>query len=90
MTLPEPAKGDVFKGRTAMLPTTLLDARATLVKSKMLLKAFGADVVQHYARAAEWENEEFDRIVTDYEVARRFDRAQSRSKAPNTHPDSYP
>jgi len=75
MTLPEPAKGDVYKGRTAMLPTTLRDARATLLKSKMLRTAFGADVVQHYARAAEWEIEEFDRIVTDYEVARGFERA---------------
>ena len=75
MTLPEAAKGDVYKGRTAMLPTTLRDARATLLKSKMLRTAFGADVVQHYARAAEWEIEEFDRIVTDYEVARGFERA---------------
>ena len=75
MTLPEAAKGDVYKGRTAMLPTTLRDSRATLLKSKMLRTAFGADVVQHYARAAEWEIEEFDRIVTDYEVARGFERA---------------
>ena len=75
ITLPEAAKGDVYKGRTAMLPTTLRDARAALLKSKMLRTAFGADVVQHYARAAEWEIEEFDRIVTDYEVARGFERA---------------
>ena len=68
-------QGDVYKGRTAMLPTTLRDARAALLKSKMLRTAFGADVVQHYARAAEWEIEEFDRIVTDYEVARGFERA---------------
>ena len=61
-------------GRTAMLPTSLQDARATLLKSKMPHTDFGADVVQYYARAAEWEIEEFDRIVTDYEVDRGFER----------------
>ena len=75
MTLPEAAKVDVYKGRTAMLPITLRDARAALLKSEMLRTAFGADVVQHYARATKWEIEEFDRIVTDYELARGFERA---------------
>ncbi|MEC9142584.1 MAG: glutamine synthetase family protein, partial [Pseudomonadota bacterium] len=75
MELPDPAKGDVYKGRTAMLPTSLRDARAAMLKSKMLREAFGEAVVRHYARAAEWEIEEFDRVVTDYEVARGFERA---------------
>ena len=75
MELPDPAKGDVYKGRTAMLPTSLRDARAAMLKSKMLREAFGEAVVRHYARAAEWEIEEFDRVVTNYEVARGFERA---------------
>jgi glutamine synthetase len=75
MELPDPAKGDVYKGRTAMLPTSLRNARAAMLKSKMLREAFGEAVVRHYARAAEWEIEEFDRVVTDYEVARGFERA---------------
>ena len=75
MELPDPAKGDVYKGRTAMLPTSLRHARAAMLKSKMLREAFGEAVVRHYARAAEWEIEEFDRVVTDYEVARGFERA---------------
>ena len=75
MELPDPAKGDVYKGRTAMLPTSLRDARAAMLNSKMLREAFGEAVVRHYTRAAEWEIEEFDRIVTDYEVARGFERA---------------
>ncbi len=75
MELPDPAKGDVYKGRTAMLPNSLRDARAAMLKSKMLREAFGEAVVRHYARAAEWEIEEFDRVVTDYEVARGFERA---------------
>jgi glutamine synthetase len=35
----------------------------------------GDDVVDHYTRAAEWEQEEFDRAVTDWEIARGFERA---------------
>jgi glutamine synthetase len=41
----------------------------------MLREAFGDDVVDHYTRAAEWEQEEFDRVVTDWEIARGFERA---------------
>lgn len=41
----------------------------------MLKSAFGAYVVAHYARAAEWEQEAFDRVVTDWEIARGFERA---------------
>ena len=41
----------------------------------MLREAFGNDVIDHYTRAATWEQEEFDRIVTDYEVARGFEKA---------------
>jgi len=31
--------------------------------------------VDHYVRAAEVEIEDFDRAVTDYEIARGFERA---------------
>jgi glutamine synthetase len=41
----------------------------------MLREAFSDEVIDHYARAAEWEIEEFDRVVTDYEIARGFERA---------------
>jgi glutamine synthetase len=40
-----------------------------------MTEAFGAETVAHYARAAEWEIQEFDRIVTDYEIARGFEKA---------------
>jgi glutamine synthetase len=41
----------------------------------MLRGAFGDDVIDHYVRAAKWEQEEYDRRVTDWEVARGFERA---------------
>jgi glutamine synthetase len=58
-----------------MIPQTLRDAMGTLENSKMLRAAMGEDVVDHYTRAAEVEIEDFDRVVTDYEIARGFERA---------------
>lgn len=57
------------------IPQTLRDATAALNGSKILREAFGDDVVDHYVRAGEWEQEEYDRRVTDWEVARGFERA---------------
>ncbi|MCY1239335.1 glutamine synthetase, type III [compost metagenome] len=57
------------------IPRTLRDATAALSESKMLRDAFGDEVIEHYARAGHWEQEEYDRRVTDWEVARGFERA---------------
>ncbi|MTH99826.1 glutamine synthetase family protein [Roseibium sp. RKSG952] len=76
LDLAPPASGDVYEASSAReIPGTLRDARDTLINSTMLRDAFGDAVIDHYARAAEWEIEEFDRAVTDYEVARGFERA---------------
>ena len=37
--------------------------------------AFVDGVIDHYVRAAEWEQEEYDRRITDWEVKRGFERA---------------
>ena len=74
--LPAPFKGDAYADKTPThIPRTLRDARDALISSGMLRTALGDDVISHYARAAEWEIEEFNRIVTDYEIARGFERA---------------
>jgi glutamine synthetase len=57
------------------IPRTLRAATETLRHSKMLREAMGDDVVDHYTRAPKWEQEEFDRVVTDWEIARGFERA---------------
>ncbi len=75
LELDPPFKGDAYEGDTGMIPTTLRDAMKTLKASGMLREAMGEDVIDHYVRAAEWEIEEFDRVVTDYEIARGFERA---------------
>ncbi|TDQ67169.1 glutamine synthetase [Maritalea mobilis] len=76
MELASQTSGDVYEAQKAdEIPQTLRAAMVTLDKSDMLRAAFGDAVVDHYVRAAEWEQEEFDRVVTDYEIARGFERA---------------
>lgn len=75
LDLPPPAEGDTYDGETGLIPQNLRDAHAKLKDSPMLRAALGDEVVEHYARAAEVELEAFDRVVTDYEVARGFERA---------------
>jgi glutamine synthetase len=76
LELAAPTRGDVYRDKKAKdIPTNLSVAADALRKSKMLREAMGDEVIDHYVRAATWEQEEFARIVTDYEVARGFERA---------------
>lgn len=76
LTLTDAFAGDAYADQDDnAIPDTLLSARAAMLDSKMLNDAFGEDVITHYARAAEWEIEEFNRVVTDYEIARGLERA---------------
>jgi len=76
LELDAPFRGDVYDAKRAKdIPRSLRAATETLRKSTMLKDAFGPEVVAHYVRAAEWEQEEFDRVVTDWEIARGFERA---------------
>jgi len=76
MDLAPPTGGDVYEDANAgEIPNTLRDATETLRGSAMLRAAIGDDVIDHYTRCAEVEQEEFDRVVTDWEIARGFERA---------------
>jgi len=76
MALEPEFSGDAYGAQGAReIPRTLRAAAETLRGSAMLRAAFGDDVVDHYVRAAEWEQEEYDRRITDWEVARGFERA---------------
>jgi glutamine synthetase len=69
-------KGDAYQARKAReIPNNLSDATLALKKSTMLRDAMGSDVIDHYVRAAEWEQEDFASKVTEYEVNRGFERA---------------
>ena len=76
LPLPPALSGNAYADDdTNHIPRTLRDAREAMMASRMLRDAMGDDVIDHYARAAEWEIEEFNRVVTDYEIARGFERA---------------
>ncbi|EDQ33258.1 Glutamine synthetase [Hoeflea phototrophica DFL-43] len=76
LELAPPTGGDIYEHADAKhIPSTLRAATETLRGSKMLREAMGDAVVDHYVRCAEWEQEEFDKAVTDWEIARGFERA---------------
>ncbi len=69
-------KGDMYaKGGIREIPHTLREAAALLKGSTFLRAALGEDVVDHYYRNAEWEIQETDRVVTDFERQRLLERA---------------
>ncbi|PZR00424.1 MAG: glutamine synthetase [Cereibacter sphaeroides] len=76
MELEPEMKGDMYHaGEAREIPKTLREAAEYMNGSYMLRAAFGADVIDHYHHAAQWEISEMDRIVTDFEVARLLERA---------------
>jgi glutamine synthetase len=68
--------GDAYGGvGVREIPKTLRDATDVFERSELMRAALGDGVVDHYVRAARWEQEEYDRRVTDWEVQRGFERA---------------
>ena len=55
------------------LPRTLADAAVQLAGSKAAQELFGAPFVAHYAASRDWEEREFRRAVTDWELSRYFE-----------------
>ena len=75
LELEPPFSGDAYGGRTLPeVPKTLREAMECLAGSRMLREAFGEDVVEHYVHTARWEQFEYDRRITDWELMRGFER----------------
>jgi glutamine synthetase len=55
------------------LPRTLSEAAEWLGKSKAASELFGKAFVEHYAASRDWEEREFRRAITDWELARYFE-----------------
>ena len=53
---------------------TLREAIAALEAGSVVRAAFGDDVVDHYLNYARTEQESFDRVVTDWERSRLYER----------------
>lgn len=55
------------------LPRTLFEAAERLEASGAARSLFGDDFVEHYAATRKWEEREFRRAITDWELARYFE-----------------
>jgi glutamine synthetase len=73
---PPAFSGDAYKsGETpTSVPGTLRDAVDRFERSAALRSALGDEVVDHYAHAGRWEQQCYDKAVTDWELVRYFER----------------
>jgi glutamine synthetase len=72
----EPITGNAYDRKLPakrQLPRTLTEAAERLTGSKAAQELFGKPFVEHYAATREWEEREFRRAVTDWELARYFE-----------------
>ena len=75
LKLAPPHSGDAYSDEALLeVPKTLREAADCLARSTMLRAAFGDAVVDHYVHTAEWEQFEYDRRITDWELMRGFER----------------
>lgn len=74
--LGEPVRGNAYEvafEQTLKLPETLWSAAQQLKTSQAARKCFGDAFVDHFAATREWEEREFRRHVTDWELRRYFE-----------------
>ena len=72
----EPVKGNAYEQAAPpelALPGTLWEAAQQLKASKEARSIFGDAFVDHYAATREWEEREFRKHITDWELARYFE-----------------
>jgi glutamine synthetase len=74
LELPPPLEGNAYESDAKRFPHTLRDAISALEESSAAREALGEDVVDHYLTYARTEQRLFDRVVTDYERGRMFER----------------
>jgi glutamine synthetase len=75
LKLDAPFKGDAYVGAgIPEVPKTLREATDKMAQSKFLRAAMGDAVVNHYVHTAKWEQFEYDRRITDWELMRGFER----------------
>jgi len=71
-----PIAGNAYEARIPArlgLPPTLWEAAQRLKRSKPARELFGDDFVDHYAASREWEEREFRKHITDWELDRYFE-----------------
>jgi glutamine synthetase len=76
LELGKPISGNAYDHKPpakGALPTTLWDAAQRLRASKAARACFGDDFVEHFAATREWEERQFRKSVTDWELERYFE-----------------
>jgi len=69
-------KGNAYEQehpRETALPSTLFEAAGRLKESKAAKEMFGEEFVAHYAASREWEEREYRKHVSDWELSRYFE-----------------
>lgn len=75
LPLPDGFNGNAYESATLeRVPGTLREAIQEFDSSQVLREALGDAVVEHYVHAARHEQADYDRVVTDYELRRMFER----------------
>jgi len=72
LELPPPVV-NAYAGDAPALPRTLSEAAALFRNSSVAHDWFGDQFVEHYASTREWEVRQYEKAVTDWELARYFE-----------------
>jgi glutamine synthetase len=76
LKLGEPVQGNAYDKKHPAkldLPRTLMEAAGRLRACKPARQLFGDEFVEHYAATREWEEREFRKAITDWELDRYFE-----------------
>jgi len=75
LALGDPYRGNAYEASDVpRLPSTIVEALAELERSEVAAEAFGDDVHHHLVHTARMEWDRANRVVTDWELARNFER----------------
>jgi glutamine synthetase len=73
LDLPAPTVNAYSAGDAPALPASLAEATARFRASELARRWFGDAFVHHYAATRDWETRQYDKAVTDWELARYFE-----------------
>ena len=74
LKLPPEYKGNAYESDVQRFPSSMREAIGNLERGTVARAAFGDDVIDHYLNYARTEQSLFDKVVTDYERERLFER----------------
>ena len=71
---PKVLEGNAYESNSKRFPSSMREAITALESGTMARAAFGDQVVDHYLNYAHTEQALFDKVVTDWERVRYFER----------------